>query len=68
MPKIKELTVRYLTDQAGNKTDVVLPLETFEMLMEDLADLAIVAERREAPSLTHEEVLEQLREDGLLQD
>ena len=37
-------------------------------LMEDISDLAAVAERREEPTRSHEQVLEELKRDGLLQD
>lgn len=40
------MTTQFPTDQAGTKVAVVLPVEDFEELMEDVSDLAAVAERR----------------------
>ena len=59
-------TLQYLTDQAGQKTAVVLPLSDYEKLIEDLADLAVVAERREEPTVSHEQFKAELKRDGLL--
>jgi hypothetical protein len=58
--------VQYLTDQSGKKTAVVLPLDDYEELIEDLEDLAVIAERRDEPTVSHEEFLNKLRADGLL--
>ncbi len=41
-------------------------LEEFEELLEDIEDLAVLAERREEPTVTHAEVLAQLKRDGIL--
>ncbi len=38
---------RYLVNKKGKKKAVVLPIKRYGRLMEDLHDLAIVAERRE---------------------
>jgi hypothetical protein len=43
-----------------------LPNQELEELLEDLEDLATLAERRDEPTLSHEEVLAELRRDGLL--
>ena len=48
------------------KTAVVLSLEEYEELLEDLHDLAIIAERRDEPTITFEELKKRLKEDGLL--
>ena len=36
--------------------------------MEDMEDLAAVAERREEPGVNHEQFLAELRKDGILHD
>ena len=59
---------KYIVDQKGEKQAVVLPVEEYEELMEDLHDLAVVAERRSEPTLTWEEVSEKLKRDGRLPD
>ena len=55
-----------MTNQAGEKTAVILPIDEFEELLEDLQDLAIVAERRDERSISHEELLAELKRDGLI--
>jgi hypothetical protein len=68
MPDVSQLEISYVTNKAGDKTAVILSLEEFQELMEDIADLAAVAERRDEPTIPHEQLLVELREDGLLQD
>jgi PHD/YefM family antitoxin component YafN of YafNO toxin-antitoxin module len=60
------MNARYITSEDGSRTDVVLPLAEYEELMEDIHDLAVIAERREEPSVPLEEVKKKLQEDGLL--
>jgi PHD/YefM family antitoxin component YafN of YafNO toxin-antitoxin module len=66
MPQIRELPTQYVTDQNGRKTAVILPIEDFEELMEDLADLAVLLERRDEPTIPFDEVIAKLKQDGLL--
>jgi len=66
MNEIRDLQARYITDENGKKTAVVIPIEEYEELLEDLEDLAVLAERREEPSLTFEEVIARLKQNGLL--
>lgn len=66
MIALHELQAQYITDENGKKTAVILPIEEFEELLEDMGDLAILAERREEPSLPHEEIIERLKRDGFL--
>jgi PHD/YefM family antitoxin component YafN of YafNO toxin-antitoxin module len=63
---MKTLQEQYVIDTKGNKTAVILPLKRYEQLMEDLHDLAVVAERREEKPISLEEMKRRLREDGLL--
>jgi len=66
MAGIKDLNPQFITNEAGEKISVVLPIEKFHELLEDIEDLAIVAERREEPTLSHEELLMELKRDGLI--
>jgi hypothetical protein len=65
---IRDLQAQYVTDENGKKTAVILPIEEFEELLEDLQDLAVLAERRDEPAISHEEVVARLKRDGYLQD
>ena len=59
-------TLQYLTDERGERTAVVLPITDYEKLLEDLDDLAVVAERREEPVVLHEQFVAELKRDGIL--
>jgi PHD/YefM family antitoxin component YafN of YafNO toxin-antitoxin module len=57
---------QFVVDSAGNKTAVIVPLEEYERLLDDLHDLSVIAERREEETVSFEEVKERLLKDGLL--
>lgn len=57
---------QFVTDEAGNRTAVLLPIRRYEQLLEDLEDLAAIADRREEETVPHEEFVEQLKADGIL--
>ncbi|MBN1592397.1 MAG: hypothetical protein JW941_03985 [Candidatus Coatesbacteria bacterium] len=57
---------RYIVDEQGKKTAVLLPIEEYEELLQDIHDLAVVAERRDESTLSHDELKELLKRDGLL--
>ncbi|HEX8161880.1 MAG TPA: hypothetical protein VF538_08415 [Pyrinomonadaceae bacterium] len=61
-----EAEVQYVTNQDGEKTAVIVPFGEFQDLLEDIEDLAAVAERRDEPTISHEELLAELKRDGLL--
>jgi hypothetical protein len=56
----------YVIDSNGNKTAVILPIAEYEELIEDIEDLAVIAERRNEPTVTHEDLTAELKKDGLL--
>lgn len=68
MLNLEQLNLQYVTNDAGQRSAVILPLEQFYQLLEDLADLAIVAERRAEYTVAHDEVKDALRGDGILRD
>jgi PHD/YefM family antitoxin component YafN of YafNO toxin-antitoxin module len=47
---------RYIVDESGNKTAVVIPLEEYEDLLEDVHDLAIIAERKNESTISFDEL------------
>jgi len=57
---------QYLTNERGEKVAVVIPIADYEDLMEDVADLVCVAERRDEARIPLAELKEQLVADGLL--
>ena len=56
----------FMTDALGKRVSVVIPLEEYEELLEDIADLVAIAERRDEPTVTHEDLLARLKQDGIL--
>ena len=66
MVRIEVANLQFVTDEDGEKRAVILPIEEFQELLEDLADLAVVAERREEPTVSHQEFTAELERDGLL--
>jgi hypothetical protein len=66
MPDMKHLDLQYVTNEQGQKTAVILPIAQFEELLEDIEDLATVAERREEPTIAHNDLVSELKQDGLL--
>ena len=60
------MTKQFLTDEQGRKVAVVIPIGEYEDLMEDVADLAAVAERRDEGRVSLADLKEQLKANGLL--
>lgn len=56
----------YVVDSKGRKTGVLLSLKQYERLLEDLHDLAMVAERRDEEPISLDELKKRLKKDGLL--
>ena len=48
--------IKYIYDDNGNKTDVIIPINKYESLLEDLADIKAIEERRHEKSIPFEEV------------
>ena len=69
MPSVKvPPTVQFVTNSTGEKTAVIVALADYQELLEDLSDLAAVAERRDEPTVSHNELLSELKRDGHLPD
>ena len=76
--EIKEHKIvdNYIVNKKGQKTAVILPiteyrklhklLEKYAEILEDLHDLAVVAERRDEPTINFEKLKSKLKKDGLL--
>jgi PHD/YefM family antitoxin component YafN of YafNO toxin-antitoxin module len=57
---------QYVVDANGTKTAVILSIEHYEQLLEDLHDLAIVAERRDEQPIPLAELKKRLNRNGPL--
>ncbi len=56
--------VQYVTDAEGNKTAVILPIEEYEELMEDLHLSRVARERKDELRRAFTGVVEELRSRG----
>lgn len=63
---METLAEKFITDANGKKISVILSFKKYKKLMEDLNDLAVIAERRDEKSVSLEEMKKKLKEDGLI--
>jgi len=57
--------LQYLTNEKGKKTAVVMPIQEYEKLLEDLEDLAVIAERRGEATISHGELKRSMKRNGI---
>lgn len=57
---------RYIVDEQGRRTAILLPIDEYEELLQDIHDLSIIAQRRDEPTVSQDEMKKALRRDGLL--
>lgn len=57
---------QYITNADGEKISVILPLAVYQELIEDLEDLAAIAERKDEATTPWQQVKEELADNGLL--
>jgi len=51
---------RYVVDAKGQKVAVILPLDEYEKLQEDLHDLSVIADRKDEKCISLEEMKRRL--------
>lgn len=54
------MTTQFITDKNGKRIAVILPLAEYAKLQEDLQDLAVLAERRDEPTVPFADVVARL--------
>jgi hypothetical protein len=57
---------QYVIDAKGRKIGVILPLKRYRKLIDDLHNLAVVAERRSEEPVSLKEMKRRLKTDGVL--
>ena len=57
---------QFITDETGARLKVVLPIEGYYELLEDLEDLATIVGRRDEVSIPHEDVMNDLKLNELM--
>jgi PHD/YefM family antitoxin component YafN of YafNO toxin-antitoxin module len=60
------MNAQFVVDESGKKTAVILPVEEYEELLEDIHDLTVIAERKDEPTISLEELKKRLKSDGLI--
>jgi len=53
---------QYITNDNGEKVSVVISMQEFEDMIEDIEDLAVVAERKNEETTSHEDFLKELKD------
>jgi hypothetical protein len=56
--------VQYVTDANGERTAVILPLEEYQELLEDMHIIRVAEETKDEPSRPLNEVVEEMRSAG----
>jgi len=57
---------QYITDDNGDKVSVVIDMQEFESMLDDIEDLTAIADRKDEETTSHDKFLEELRADGTL--
>ena len=57
---------QYVVDHQGKKKGVILPWGEYRQLLEDLHDLAVVAERRNEETISLKEMKRRLKQHGFV--
>ena len=57
---------QFITDKTGQKISIILPIEEYEELLEDLQDLATVAELKTEPTTSLDSIIKKLKSNDLL--
>jgi len=66
--QIQITTVEYITNEEGQKTAVILPIEDYEELMEDLHLSRVARESRNEERIPWEQIKDELVSEGKLDD
>jgi len=57
---------QYITDDNGKKVSVIISMQEFENIVEDIEDLAVIADRKDEEKTSHADFLEELKADAIL--
>ena len=59
----KNLHPKYIIDENGKKISVILSIKEFEQIIEDYEDLIEISKRKDEKTISHKEVLKELKQD-----
>jgi hypothetical protein len=60
------LAEKFVTNSKGKRISVILSYRKYKKLLEDLHDLAVIAERRDEKPISLDSMRKKLQKDGLL--
>lgn len=60
---MESLDEQFIINAKGERVSVILPIHQYQQLLEDLHDLAVVAERREEETISFDEIKRRLARD-----
>ncbi|MCE7068379.1 hypothetical protein [Dyadobacter sp. CY326] len=60
--------IRYITDDRGQKTDLIINLKEHGQIVEDLLDALLVEERRNEETMPFDEFVNSLKAEGKLDE
>lgn len=60
--------IRYITNEQGKKTDLVISLKEHGQIVEDLLDALLVEERRNEETMPFDEFVNSLKAEGKLDE
>ena len=63
--KIKRAKELYIIDEKGKKIAVIIPIDQYKKMLEDLHDLTVVSERENEEMVDFKEVKRRLKERGI---
>ncbi|MBF0219816.1 MAG: hypothetical protein HQL49_09865 [Gammaproteobacteria bacterium] len=57
---------QFIVNEKGERVSVILSIEDYNELLEEMEDLTTIASRAGEPTTPHEQVIAELKADGLL--
>ncbi len=63
---MSEPSPKYIIDKNGKKVSVILTIEEYNELLEDIHDLKVVMERREEDTMSIDNLKDSLKRDGTI--
>jgi len=64
--KTKPVREQFVVDENGRKIAVIIPIEKYREMLEDLHDLTVVLEREKEETVDFDEVKRRMKERGTL--
>ncbi|MFP4168300.1 MAG: hypothetical protein ACLFSY_05555 [Desulfonatronovibrionaceae bacterium] len=57
---------QFIINEKGEKESIILPIDKYYQLIEEIKDLAVVAERRSEDLIPHTDIVAELKNEGYL--